>query len=136
MEIIKSMEDDPKFRPSGVIVTENFVYSKEDVTARLEEIYKVSLKFVTTKERAVIIIILTELIKDEFFAGFQVEKWRDFSQEGTRFRDLIELSLMYKIAKKFMKIENQETVTFEMGASLMQDIANTTIKLYKHRYES
>lgn len=136
MDIIKSLDEDPALRPSGVIVTEKFVYPKEDVAARLEEIYRASLKFVTTKEQSMIVIILTELITDGFFDNFQIEKWKDFTPPGPRFRDLLELALMYRITKKFLKIENQEHVTFEMGAAIMQDIANITIKLYKHRYES
>ncbi len=125
-------------KPSGIILNDSYTYSKEDVIIRLDEIHKAALKFVTTKDREGLLVILTTLVSEDFYDRFRITYWNDVTEYGTRFRDLIALSLMFKQLKTFLHYEKDEEkkVTFDMGATLMQEIANITIKLYKHRYEN
>ena len=129
---------DPKDpgKPSGVILNDTYIYSREDVLGRLEEIHKAALKFTFTKDREGLLVILTTLITEDFYERFRIDYWNDVTEYGTRFRDLLALSLMFKQLKTFLKYEaTEEKVTFEMGSTLMQEIANMAAKLYKHRYE-
>lgn len=124
--------------PSGIISNEKYSYSKKDTYNRLQEIQEASVKFIATKELNTCTMILTTLVNDDFYDRFKIDYWNDVTEHGTRFKDLIELSLMYKQLKQFLYIsetDGQTTVTFNMGQSLMQEIANKTSKLYAHKYE-
>jgi hypothetical protein len=83
-------------------------------------------------------MILTVLVTKDFYERFRIDYWKDVTEHGTRFRDLIELSLMYKQLGTFLHISNgpeRTEITFQMGQGLMQEIANKTEKLYFHKYE-